>query len=121
MRSLFSLVGMLAIASATLLPGCSKQGEGQRCDFDPDCEDGLRCLSVGNGSACCPPSGGAGACSEGTVATDSGTATDTATATDSATTETSADSTTAETSTETGATDTGTAADSTTADAADAD
>ena len=48
----------------SLSVGCSKQGEGERCDStaagDTDCEDGLVCTNVGVGTKedrCCPPDG----------------------------------------------------------------
>jgi len=56
----FSFVSALAIMSA---PGCSQQGEGERCDSakngDLDCDDGLTCvkkaeLQVGVTDRCCP-------------------------------------------------------------------
>jgi hypothetical protein len=104
-----SLVGLLAMASAIALPGCGKQGEGMRCDFTPDCEDGLTCRSVASGYACCPQTGGSGACSEGASTPDSGpetSTTETGTETGSETgTETGAD---AETD---GTSDTGSAGD----------
>lgn len=47
---------------ALTVGGCSRQGEGERCDRtangDEDCEDGLFCVTkVGNVDRCCPPSG----------------------------------------------------------------
>ena len=59
-------LGCVALLSASLLSGCSKQGEGERCDLNSgslDCESGLICtpaddLNVpgeGRGVAlCCP-------------------------------------------------------------------
>lgn len=53
-RKLASLVLLVTIAF-----GCSKQGEGERCNptnADQDCEDGLVCLTSG-GITCDPLSG----------------------------------------------------------------
>jgi hypothetical protein len=47
--------------SLSLSVGCSKQGEGERCDRakagDSDCEDGLKCDKVDGQDRCCPPPG----------------------------------------------------------------
>lgn len=50
--------------SLMLSVGCSKQGEGERCDHekagDSDCDDGLVCVMADDGQdRCCPPSGAA--------------------------------------------------------------
>lgn len=41
--------------------GCSRQAEGERCDYnangDDDCEDGLLCTPKVGADRCCPPSG----------------------------------------------------------------
>src|SRR5262245_17989158 len=79
------LVGLVALASAALIPGCGKQSVGMRCDYSPDCEDGLVC----KGSGCCPRSGGTGLCAQGAVVTDSGAS---ETSTDSGNTDSSTDS-----------------------------
>lgn len=59
----FSFVTALAVLSA---PGCSQQGEGERCDVtkngDADCDDGLLCVKAselheGITDRCCPPDG----------------------------------------------------------------
>lgn len=59
----FSFVTALAVLSA---PGCSQQGEGERCDVakngDADCDDGLTCvmandLHEGITDRCCPAEG----------------------------------------------------------------
>jgi hypothetical protein len=57
-----SALTLLFATSLTLAlsVGCSKQGEGERCDRaaagDTDCEDGLVCTNVGmNEDRCCPP------------------------------------------------------------------
>jgi len=42
------------------MPGCSKQGEGERCDSannNDDCESGLICQNVQSYWLCCPPPG----------------------------------------------------------------
>lgn len=53
---------------AALVPGCSKQGEGERCDKDAarneDCDSGLVCipknqLADESTDRCCPPDGSA--------------------------------------------------------------
>ena len=49
--------------SLSLSVGCSKQGEGERCDYpkagDSDCDDGLFCVNVDKQDRCCPPQGAA--------------------------------------------------------------
>ncbi|MFZ5891331.1 MAG: hypothetical protein ACOY0T_09795 [Myxococcota bacterium] len=54
--------------SLSLSVGCSKQGEGERCDQknagDTDCDDGLICTNVSTSMTsenyrCCPPEGAA--------------------------------------------------------------
>jgi len=63
LRSVVALAFVSAIAVLSA-PGCSQQGEGQRCDAakngDADCDDGLVCiekknLSNGLGDICCNP------------------------------------------------------------------
>jgi hypothetical protein len=58
-----SFVTALAVLSA---PGCSQQGEGERCDLekngDADCNDGLTCIKAtdlhdGITDRCCPADG----------------------------------------------------------------
>jgi hypothetical protein len=59
----------LSLLALTLSGGCSRQGEGDRCDFDTngnaDCDDGLVCikstllLSNDKADRCCPASGSA--------------------------------------------------------------
>ncbi|MES1183481.1 MAG: hypothetical protein ABUL60_06675 [Myxococcales bacterium] len=58
-----SFVTALAVLSA---PGCSQQGEGERCDLekngDADCNDGLTCIKAtdlhdGITDRCCPAEG----------------------------------------------------------------
>jgi len=58
-----SFVTALAVLSA---PGCSQQGEGERCDLDKngdaDCNDGLSCVPAKNlregiTDRCCPSEG----------------------------------------------------------------
>ena len=58
--AVFSFVSALAVISA---PGCSQQGEGERCDStkngDADCDDGLVCVKKGElvegiTDRCCP-------------------------------------------------------------------
>ena len=55
----FAFVSAIAVLSA---PGCSQQGEGQRCDYtkngDVDCDDGLVCIKSAElanhlGDICC--------------------------------------------------------------------
>ena len=63
-----------------LLPACSNQAEGERCDLDNanlDCESGLICKSVqslggtGEGAICCPEgSPGVAACRPGSLQLD---------------------------------------------------
>jgi hypothetical protein len=57
----FAFVSAIAVLSA---PGCSQQGEGQRCDSvangDADCDDGLVCIKQkellnGLADVCCHP------------------------------------------------------------------
>lgn len=77
----FSFVTALAVLSA---PGCSQQGEGERCDFDKngdaDCDDGLTCvakrfLHEGITDRCCPAEGTESdtRCTRATVMTTGGT------------------------------------------------
>lgn len=56
--------GLVVLVTALSAGGCSRQGEGERCDLaangDDDCDDGLICVSkVGNVDRCCPPEGAA--------------------------------------------------------------
>ncbi len=54
-------------AVAAVSAGCTRQAEGERCDFewagDQDCADGLVCVACGNlltsngADRCCPPEG----------------------------------------------------------------
>ncbi|MGC4088576.1 MAG: hypothetical protein QM756_11905 [Polyangiaceae bacterium] len=57
-------LALLSVTSLSLLlsVGCSKQGEGERCDLtkagQADCDDGLRCVRISDGvERCCPPEG----------------------------------------------------------------
>jgi hypothetical protein len=54
--------GLVVLVTALSAGGCSRQGEGERCDLaangDDDCDEGLICVSkVGNVDRCCPPDG----------------------------------------------------------------
>jgi hypothetical protein len=54
--------GLVFLVTGSFAGGCSRQGEGERCDLaangDGDCDDGLICVSkVGNVDRCCPPEG----------------------------------------------------------------
>jgi hypothetical protein len=60
--AVFSFISAVALISA---PGCSQQGEGERCDEakngDLDCDDGLVCVQASQlrdktGDRCCPVS-----------------------------------------------------------------
>jgi hypothetical protein len=62
--AVFSFISAVALISA---PGCSQQGEGERCDEakngDLDCDDGLKCVRdselrdpAPNTDRCCPVS-----------------------------------------------------------------
>jgi hypothetical protein len=60
---MFALVSLLAAVS---MPGCSQQGEGERCDLlkngDADCDSGLVCIAAAqlrdsSSDRCCPPDG----------------------------------------------------------------
>ncbi|HET9933987.1 MAG TPA: hypothetical protein VFQ35_24960, partial [Polyangiaceae bacterium] len=58
-KSALTLLFATAV-TLSLSVGCSKQGEGERCDHtnagDTDCEDGLVCTNVApNQDRCCPP------------------------------------------------------------------
>jgi hypothetical protein len=59
-QSAFTLLFATAV-SLSLSVGCSKQGEGERCDHekagDSDCDDGLVCAHIDNQDRCCPPAG----------------------------------------------------------------
>ena len=59
----FSQTAVIVLALATLFVGCSRQGEGERCDKeaagDTDCDTGLKCiecerLARGAVDRCCP-------------------------------------------------------------------
>ncbi|MFO7180483.1 MAG: hypothetical protein DIU78_017415 [Pseudomonadota bacterium] len=97
-RTLVSLGFALGLVALTGV-GCSRQGEGERCDLGAnghsDCDDGLFCTpAVGDVDRCCPPqgaavedprcvrsgrvetgSGGSSSASGGTSSTDTGGAT----------------------------------------------
>jgi hypothetical protein len=74
LRPLLRLVvraSLLALAAGSLGVGCSRQGEGERCDLrangHDDCDSGLLCFSCldlndHDVDRCCPPGGGTGAC-----------------------------------------------------------
>jgi hypothetical protein len=58
------LIFLLLAGAGLTLPGCSKQGEGERCspvaNGDEDCDEGLVCTpdkSVPDFGRCCPPKG----------------------------------------------------------------
>jgi hypothetical protein len=58
------LVFLLLAGAGLSLPGCSRQGEGERCsrtaNVDADCDDGLVCVpdkSTTDFGRCCPPEG----------------------------------------------------------------
>jgi hypothetical protein len=67
----FRRISLLLLAgfavSLTASGGCSRMGEGERCDFtnagDQDCDDGLECVPLeqlvngGGADRCCPPVG----------------------------------------------------------------
>jgi hypothetical protein len=76
----FAFVSALAVMT---VPGCSQQGEGERCDSakngDEDCDSGLTCvrsneLSDGITDRCCPAEGSESdkRCTRGTPPTSSG-------------------------------------------------
>ena len=61
--AVFAFVSVIAVMSA---PGCSQQGEGERCDSakngDADCDSGLACVKKGDlleniTDRCCPAEG----------------------------------------------------------------
>ena len=65
-RALLSAVGAVPVLLVLWAPGCAKQGEGERCDFNnsghDDCEIGLECvpgdlLIDHSTDRCCPPEG----------------------------------------------------------------
>jgi hypothetical protein len=63
-RSSVCRLGFLCLLLAGVglsLPGCSKQGEGERCDLaangHADCDEGLVCTKFGSTERCCPPTG----------------------------------------------------------------
>jgi hypothetical protein len=58
------LIFLLLAGAGLALPGCSKQGEGERCspnaNGSEDCDDGLVCKedkTVSDFGRCCPPEG----------------------------------------------------------------
>lgn len=53
------ITGFLAILGLTLALSACKQGEGERCQIDDDCEDGLTCNPTGGGFSECSGVGGA--------------------------------------------------------------
>jgi hypothetical protein len=69
LRSLLRLAmraSLVALATASVAVGCSRQGEGERCDLvaagHDDCDSGLICIACEDladrvTSRCCPPSG----------------------------------------------------------------
>jgi hypothetical protein len=76
----FAFVSAIAVLT---FPGCSQQGEGERCDSakngDQDCDSGLSCvrlseLSDGVTDRCCPAEGSEGdkRCTRGTPPAASG-------------------------------------------------
>jgi hypothetical protein len=70
LRSLLRLAtraSLIALATASVAVGCSRQGEGERCDFaaagHDDCDGGLVCVACEDladhvTDRCCPPGGG---------------------------------------------------------------
>jgi hypothetical protein len=61
------LLALVSLAVASSLPGCSQQGEGERCDLvkngDADCDSGLVCtpssrLRDHSTDRCCAPNNG---------------------------------------------------------------
>lgn len=66
LRSVLSLA-LVSAAFALVTPGCSEQGQGERCDHDKngdlDCESGLECIPGGQliqndtTGRCCPEPG----------------------------------------------------------------
>jgi hypothetical protein len=61
-----AVFAFLSAVTALSMPGCSQQGEGERCDLlangDADCNDGLTCvpknsLLEGTADRCCPAPG----------------------------------------------------------------
>ena len=83
------VLGALGLVGAFLAPGCSDQGEGERCDTgnnDSDCQPGLVCISPPNPTPglspdvtgnfrCCPPdlrNATTPQCTAGTSSNDSG-------------------------------------------------
>jgi hypothetical protein len=70
LRSLLRLAtraSLIALAIASVAVGCSRQGEGERCDYDAagddDCDSGLACIACERladrvTDRCCPPGGG---------------------------------------------------------------
>jgi hypothetical protein len=66
--SFFAQGAIVALGLALTFVGCSRQGEGERCDFnaagDTDCDEGLVCvtcpeLRTGTVDRCCPATPGA--------------------------------------------------------------
>ena len=62
---------IVAVSVTLAFVGCSRQGEGERCDRqaagDEDCDTGLRCirctdLAKGTIDRCCPPGASSGDC-----------------------------------------------------------
>lgn len=61
-----AIVGFLSLAALGSIPGCSLQGEGERCENaktgSADCDGGLRCIPRANlldpsSDRCCPDEG----------------------------------------------------------------
>ena len=52
------ITGFLAILGLTLALSACKQGEGERCQIDDDCEDGLTCNPRTPDLSVCEPVGG---------------------------------------------------------------
>lgn len=55
MKRLLAITAALALAGASLVAAC-KQGEGDRCQVDADCDDGLICNQATQ--SCAKTSGG---------------------------------------------------------------
>ena len=80
MRSLRRLLIAFALVSPLALAGC-KQGVGDRCQVQTDCDDGLLCILAAGGTpqtggTCQPPGGLDGAVTVDMASTDSATTAD---------------------------------------------
>lgn len=120
---------LFVLAGTSILPACSKQGEGERCEQlngNDDCESPLLCKAIGNGEICCPENKAnatTAACRGDTVTnSDGGTSADGASADtgDKSDTGATADGVSADTGGAADATDAGAADGATSIDASDA-